>query len=146
MTEVKEEDKKDEPVTEIVAIESIYGELVDPEMEGKVNEAVGKILLLDDRFHNADIEVIDALRDWVRAEAVLARAYTKFMTGDTTASTERMFRHAALHKNTLRDELFGKFKGRKAKKEEVDFANKILVESGVIEPGTEVDILADPKT
>lgn len=146
MTEDEALEKIEQPVTEIVAIESIYSELCDPEMEEKVNTAVGKIILLDDRFKHADIETVDALRDWVRAEAVLARAFTKFMKGDTTASTERMFRHAALHKNSLRDELFGKFKGRRAKKEEIDYANKILVESGVIEPGTEVDILGDKET
>lgn len=138
--------ENEEPTCEIVAIESIYSELTDPELEGKVNAAVGKIILLDDRFTNADIEILDALRDWVRAEAILSRAFTKFMKGDTTASVERMFRHAALHKNALRDEIFGKFKGRRAKKEEIDYANKILVDSGIIEPGTEVDILADKKT
>lgn len=139
------DDTEEPPVAEIVAVESIFGELLDPETEGKVNRAVAKIILLDNRFRNADIEIIDALRDWVRAEAVMNRAFTKFMGGDTTASTERMFRHAGLHKNSLRDEIFGKFKGRMAKKEEIDFATKILVDSGVIEPNTEVDILADKK-
>lgn len=146
MTEEKDEGKVREPVSEIVAIESIYSELTDPIMEAKVNLAVAKILLLDDRLGNPDIEIVDALRDWVRAEAILSRAFTKFMGGDTTASTERMFRHAALHKNALRDEIFGKFKGRKAKKDEIDYANTILVDEGIIEPGTEVDILADKKT
>lgn len=140
------DDKEDKPVTEIVAIESIFNELLDPKTEAKVNNAVSRILLLDDRFDNADIEIIDALRDWVRAEAILSRAFTKFMGGDTTASTERMFRHASLHKNSLRDEIFGKFKGRKAKKEEIDFSNTILIEEGIIEPATEVDILADSET
>lgn len=138
-------DDEQQPDTKIVPIESIFSELLDAETEAKVNEAVSKILLLDDRFTDPDIETVDALRDWVRAEAILNRAFTKFMKGDTTASTERMFRHASLHKNSLRDEIFGKFKGKKAKKEEVDFANTILVEEGIITPHTEVDILADSK-
>ena len=130
-----------EPVTEMTAIESIFSGEVDPELEKIVNDSVTKIMLIDDRFDNADLETIDALRDWVRAEAVLSRAFKKFMKGDTTASTERMFRHATMMKNSLRDEIFGKFKGRKAKKEEIDFANSILVDTGAIEPNTEVDIL-----
>jgi len=130
-----------EPVTEMTAIESIFSGDVDPELEKIVNDSVTKIMLIDDRFDNADLETIDALRDWVRAEAVLSRAFKKFMKGDTTASTERMFRHATMMKNSLRDEIFGKFKGRKAKKEEIDFANSILVDTGAIEPNTEVDIL-----
>ncbi len=137
------EEKKVEPVTEIVPLGSIYPEPFNAELEEKVNKAVGQILVMDDRFDNADIETIDAIRDWVRAEAVLDRAFTKFMTGDTTASTERMFRHAALHKNTLRDEIFGKYKGRKAKKDEIDWATNILVEQGIIKPEREVDLLAD---
>lgn len=132
-----------EPGTEIIRVESIYSEGLDHKTEAAVNRAVNKILLLDDRFTNADIEIIDALRDWVRAEAILSRAFKKFMGGDTTASTERMFRHASLHKNALRDEIFGKFKGRQAKKAEVDYSNTILVEEGIIDANTEVDILAD---
>lgn len=139
--------REDQPACqEIVTIESIYAELVDPVMEKKINEAVTQIILKDDRFQNPDIETIDALRDWVRAEAVLSKTFAKFMLGDTTSNTERMFRHASLHKNSLRDEIFGKFKGKKAKKEEIDFANKILVDTGVITPHTEVDILATRKS
>ena len=133
-------------ITEIVTVESIYSGLsLDSEAERRINEAVRRIILLDDRFSNIDIETIDALRDWVRAEAILSKAFVKFMNDDTTASVERMFRHASLHKNALRDEIFGKFKGRKAKKEEIDYANKILVDGGIIEPKTEVDILGDKK-
>jgi len=134
-----------ESVTEIVSIERVFSELNDPILEAKVNTAVATIIATDDRFYKADIEIVDAMRDWVRAEAILSRAFTKFMGGDTTASTERMFRHASLHKNALRDEIFGKFKGRRAKKDELDYADKILVDTGVIEPKTEVDILADKK-
>ena len=139
------DDDQNKPDTKIITIESICDELLDPETEEKINQAVSRIILLDDRFRDPEIETVDALRDWVRAEAIMNRAFTKFMKGDTTASTERMFRHASLHKNSLRDEIFGKFKGKKAKKEEVDFANTILVEEGIIEPQTEVDILADSK-
>lgn len=135
------DEKKEEPVTTLVAIKSIYDMVLDDELEVKVNKAVAEILAGDDRFTDPDIETIDAIRDWVRAEAVLSKTFSKFMGGDTTASMERMFRHASLHKNSLRDEIFGKFKGRKAKKAEVDFANKILVDTGVIKPKTEVDIL-----
>ena len=135
--------KSEDPGTEIMTIASAFSELLDEEIESKVNNAVADIILKDERFDNADIETVDALRDWVRAEAILSRAFFKFMKGDTTASTERMFRHAALHKNALRDEIFGKFKGKKAKKEEIDFATQILVDTGCIEPNKEVDILAD---
>ena len=132
------------PATKGITTESIYaGDELDEKTEENVNRAVSRILLMDDRFQNVDIETVDALRDWVRAEAIVSRAFSKFMGGDSTASIERMFRHASLHKNSLRDEIFGKFRGRGAKKQEVDFATKILVDEGVIEPQTEVDILAD---
>lgn len=137
------DENNEEPVTEIVVWGSIYPEPYNAELEEKVEKAVRQILAMDDRFANADIETIDAIRDWVRAEAVLSRAFSIFMAGGTTASTERMFRHAALHKNALRDEIFGKYKGRRAKKDEIDWATKILVNSGIIKPETEVDILAD---
>ena len=141
------EEEISEPVTELVAIESIFSGLYDDEkLESQINNAVARMIASDDRFINADIEIVDAMRDWVRAEAILSRAFVKFMNGDTTASTERMFRHAALHKNALRDEIFGKFKGRRAKKEEIDYANKILVDEGCITPKTEVDVLADKKS
>lgn len=138
------DDKLALPTMKGITVKSIYeSELLDPETEASINQAVAEIILMDDRFHKPDIEILDALRDWVRAEAIVARAFDLFMKNDTTASTERMFRHASLHKNALRDEIFGKFRGRRAKKEEVDYANKILVDTGVIKPNTEVDILAD---
>ena len=139
-------EEKEKPVAEIMTVKTMYSVYLDKATEEKVDEAVTNILVMDDRFSNPDIETIDAIRDWVRAEAVLSKAFHKFMTGDTTASTERMYRHASLHKNSLREEIFKRFKGRRAKKEEIDFANTILIESGVIEPKTEVDILADRKT
>lgn len=139
------DEQNEGPVTEIVVWSSIYPEPYNAELKEKVEKAVREILLMDDRFDNADIETIDAIRDWVRAEAILDKAFSMFMTGDTTASTERMFRHAALHKNALRDEIFGKYKGRRAKKDEVAYANMILAKSGVITPKTEVDLLADKK-
>lgn len=139
------DEEKKEPVTSIVKVSSIYDIIVDEELEAKVNKAVADIIIADDRFsaENVDIETVDAIRDWVRAEAVLAEAFRKFMNKDTTASMERMFRHASLHKNTLRDEIFGKYKGRKAKKDEIDYAKKILVNHGIIEPKQEVDQLED---
>lgn len=136
------DEKKEEPVTEIVVKGPIYPKPYDAELKEIVEEAVRTFLMMDDRFNNADIETIDAIRDWVRAEAVFDKAHSMFMTGDTTASTERMWRHASLHKNKLRDEIFGKFKGRRAKKDEVDYANMILAKSGTIKPKTEVDLLA----
>jgi len=129
-----------------ISIGSIFShETLDPEIEKKVNAAVAEIILRDDRFHEPDIETIDALRDWVRAEAICDIAFQKFLKNDTSASIERMFRHAQLHKTALRDEIFGKFKGKKAKKEEIDYSNKILIDTGIITPAESnvVDILED---
>ena len=133
-----------EPVsTAMVSLKSIFSELLDSTIEGKVESAVSRILMEDGRFVNPDIETVDAIRDWVRAEAVLSKAFHNFMLGgsESTSSNERMFRSAMIQKNALRDEIFGRFRGKKAKKEEIDFATKILVDTGVIEPKTEVDIL-----
>lgn len=128
-------------VTELVPICSIYLDETDSELEIKINDSVRRILLEDERFKDPDIETVDALRDWVRAEAVLSKVYSEIMLGGSTASLERMYRFAMSQKNTHRDEIFSRFRGRSAKDEEVDSATLILVDDGIIVPQTEVDIL-----
>lgn len=130
-------------VTELVPICSIYLDETDSELEIKINQSVARILLEDDRFKDPDIETVDALRDWVRAEAVLKKVCDEIMKGGSTASMERMYRFAMSQKNVHRDEIFSKFRGKSAKGDELDFATMILVDDGIIEPQTEVDILEE---
>ena len=127
--------------TEVVSLSTIFSDFLDPEIEARIDEAVSRFLMFDDRFGDADPEIVDAIGDWFRAKIVVAKTHNDFMKGETTASMERMYRYAMTQKNILRDEIFKKYRGRKAKKEEIDYANMILVDTGDIKPQTEVDIL-----
>lgn len=141
MTGKEKEEIVTQPVTQEIVILNIFDKLVDKEMKANIEDAVRTVIMGDNRFYNADIETVDAIRDWVRAEVVLNRAMLKYMAGDTTASNERMFRAAMIQKNSLRDEIFGKLRTKKGKKEDIAFSNKILMDTGCIETDTEVDPL-----
>lgn len=136
-------DKKDgtTETTALTIFDVVTSDLIDSAMEEQINESVRGVLAMDDRFINPDIETIDAIRDWVRAEAVLAMAFKNYIQDKGTSRDERMFRMAMIQKNALRDEIFGKFKGRKGKQDEVDKANRILADQGIIVAKTEVEII-----
>lgn len=135
---------KDDECKEIVIIDA-FNEIEDSKLKIKIDNAVTQIIMNDPRFSKAQLETVDALRDWVRAEAVLNRAFKEFMDGKSDASTERMLRAMFIQKNALRDEIFGKFVNKKTKEKEISEAEKIMIDQHVIEPGLEVDMLAKRK-
>jgi len=116
-------------------------DLNDEEISKNIESAVLDILAMDERFQNADIQIVDAIKDWVRAEAVIRIAFRNYLTGKGTSKDERLFRSAMIMKNSLREEIFGKDRSHQKKKDELDRANQILVDHKIIEANTENKLL-----
>jgi len=115
-----------------------YDVLVAPDtdqvLEQKVNEAVKQILIFDPRLQDADIETIDALRDYVRVEGILSRAYRLIVGDRDDSSTERTIRACLGTKITLRKEIWDPVKDKKGRDRELDDINrKVLIDTGVVD-------------
>lgn len=108
-----------------------------------IESAVRTILVHDERL-SSDPEVIEALRDYVKAEMACQVAFDKIVSGDGESTDERLFRGMLNMKNTLRDEIWGGVRGLKPKEEQMKKAHEIIVEAQtrVLEAKKEIDPLA----
>ena len=121
--------------TEVIDVCDVLGyHGSDPKIEEKVTEAVKRILISDYRLAQADIETIDALRDYVRIEALFSEAFQRFMSKKDDAQTERMLRALIIQKTSLRKEIWEPLKDKKGRDEELDGINKkILLDTDILD-------------
>lgn len=114
---------------------------VDTTIEQKIDEAVSQILLLDGRL-SGEPETVFALKDYIRAEIVCQIVF-KRIAKDNSDSTgdERLFRAVLNSKNMLRDEIWGRVKGRKKREQEINKVRSILIDQKIIEAKKETDLI-----
>jgi hypothetical protein len=114
---------------------------VDSETEMKIAKAVEQIILNDPRI-SGEPENVLALRDYVRAEVVCQIVFKRITTdGSDSTGDERLFRAVLSAKSMLRDEIWGKVKGKKKKDDEVDKVRKFLIDQKIIPAQKEADVL-----